>query len=84
MLKQIKLYSTSGCHLCEQVEEMIAYLQAADPVIKNNVNLKIVEITEDDQLLQHYAETIPVLAYNNRELGWPFDIEQLNNWLLDH
>ena len=67
MTKQLYLYSTSYCHLCELAYALI--LQAADP---NNV--KLIEIADDTALLAEYGLRIPVLKRvdTNAELNWPF------------
>ncbi|MDG2664842.1 glutaredoxin family protein, partial [Vibrio parahaemolyticus] len=32
-------------------------------------------------LFSRYGVTIPVLKYQDSELNWPFDLEQLTHWL---
>ncbi|RIZ53847.1 thiol-disulfide isomerase [Vibrio sp. PID23_8] len=41
----------------------------------------VVDIAFDDALFSHYGVTIPVLKYQDSELNWPFDLEQLTHWL---
>jgi hypothetical protein len=41
----------------------------------------IIDIAFDDVLFSRYGVTIPVLKYNDAELNWPFDSEQLTHWL---
>lgn len=72
------LYSTSGCHLCELA------LQIALPLLAlRGERLIEVEIADDELLLQRYGTTIPVISrlIDGVELGWPFDSEQLQDWL---
>lgn len=72
------LYSTSGCHLCELA------LQIALPLLAlRGEELIEVEIADDEALLQRYGTTIPVIKRlaDDAELGWPFDSEQLQDWL---
>ncbi|MDH5433851.1 MAG: glutaredoxin family protein [Gammaproteobacteria bacterium] len=78
--KRIQLYTTLGCHLCEQVEEMFQYLQANDPEL-NVFQFDLVEIGEDETLMNLYGVRIPVLEMNGTELAWPFEIEKLYQWL---
>ncbi|MGI2027925.1 glutaredoxin family protein [Endozoicomonas acroporae] len=75
---QLTLYTTSGCHLCEQAEQMLNFLQ------KQQVCRWVaVEISEDDRLVDRYGVRIPVIASaEGRELGWPFTLEALNQWLI--
>lgn len=83
MSEKIYLYTTSGCHLCEQVEVMFAYLQKQIPVIGEQYQLEKIEIANDDNLVADYGVRIPVLKIDNEELGWPFEIEELANWLVE-
>lgn len=77
------LYSTEGCHLCE--EALVLY-QAAG----KTAALRVVDIAFDDALFERYGVTIPVLSLQNNdgsvndELGWPFDSSALNTWLVKH
>ncbi|PHJ43184.1 thiol-disulfide isomerase [Vibrio sp. PID17_43] len=41
----------------------------------------VVDIAFDDALFSRYGVTIPVLKYQDSELNWPFDLEQLTHWL---
>ncbi|ADT87084.1 thiol-disulfide isomerase and thioredoxin [Vibrio furnissii NCTC 11218] len=43
--------------------------------------VNIVDIAFDDALFFRYGVTIPVLSYQNSELNWPFDINELTQWL---
>lgn len=60
------LYTTSGCHLCEQAEALVRR-QAA--------GVSMVEIIDDAELLERYGVRIPVLRRldTGNELDWPFD-----------
>ena len=59
------LYSSPGCHLCEQAEEMLDYL---------GIGFEVVDITSDVALVRLYGVRIPVLKRSDgSELGWPFD-----------
>jgi len=40
-----------------------------------------VDIALDEQLFSRYAVTIPVVAYQTSELHWPFDLQELIEWL---
>jgi hypothetical protein len=71
-----ELYSTDGCHLCEQVEQMIVSLNLQSKV-------SVVDIVDDDTLVEQYGKTIPVLKNIplGDEINWPFDIQQLAHFL---
>lgn len=71
----LTLYSTEGCHLCEQA---YALLQSVGFPVQN---LSIVDIAFDDELFSRYGVTIPVLSNGTNELNWPFDASQLLTWL---
>lgn len=78
----ITLYSTQGCHLCEQ-----AYGLLVEMGVQHQVS--IVDITVNDALFSRYGVTIPVLSIPNHddltmsapELHWPFDRDRLAAWL---
>ncbi|WP_428772504.1 glutaredoxin family protein [Vibrio sp.] len=73
----IKLYSTEGCHLCEMAQ---ALLQSANV----EQQIEVVDIAFDDELFERYGVTIPVLNFQGAELNWPFDLQQLQQWLDDN
>ena len=61
----LTLYTSPGCHLCEQAEEMLDYLGLA---------FNAVDISRDVDLIRIYGVRIPVLQRSDKaELGWPFD-----------
>ncbi len=60
------LYTTSGCHLCEQAEALVR---------RQTAWVSTVEIIDDAELLERYGIRIPVLRHldTGNELDWPFD-----------
>lgn len=68
-MKQFVLYSTSHCHLCEQAEKLLINLQH-----EYEFQWKIIEISNDDDLIDQYGIRIPVIQCINTkaELNWPF------------
>lgn len=70
----VVLYTTLGCHLCEQAK---ALLMTVDP----NVELESVDVAEDDDLIAQYGERIPVLVRNGNELAWPFGLLDVQAFL---
>jgi len=70
------LYSSEGCHLCEQALEICLQLVSKDKI-------RIVDIVEDDSLVEKYGVHIPVLERlsDNKELFWPFDAHQLAEFI---
>lgn len=74
MIKLI-LLGTSGCHLCEQAEQIMT---ACD-----HVEIELIDIAEQEQWQEKYAIRIPVLYHSKtgNELGWPFDSQQVQVFL---
>lgn len=70
------LYSSDGCHLCEEALALCHQLQT--PIM-----LTIVDIVDEEDLVTHYGEHIPVLQRDSdgKELFWPFDITTLNQFI---
>ena len=68
------LYTTSGCHLCEQAEKLLAQAGLA---------FDAVEIADDPALLERYGVRIPVLRRRDtgEELNWPFNAVALHELL---
>ena len=61
----LTLYTSPGCHLCEQAEEILDYL---------GVDFRAVDISSDVDLIRKFGVRIPVLKrHDDAELGWPFD-----------
>jgi glutaredoxin len=73
MSKQnIILYSTWGCHLCDNAEALLK---------QNGEAFQVIDIVDDAAALAKYRLLIPVVAVADKELNWPFDAEQLATWL---
>ena len=78
----LSFYTTTGCHLCDDAEALLKVL-GQHPQLANQFRYHPVEISDSDQQIADYGERIPVLATANSELGWPFTLEELGQWLLD-
>jgi hypothetical protein len=65
------LFTTGGCHLCEQAQQMIQSV-LGQPASE-------VEIADDAHLLESYGTRIPVLRRMDIgiEIGWPFDTKAI-------
>ncbi|MCF4009598.1 glutaredoxin family protein [Rheinheimera sp. UJ63] len=75
------LYSTWGCHLCEEAESLLATAGITEQT-------QVLDIIDDEQLLARFRVHIPVLAGidqqgNENLLYWPFTAAQLQHWLKD-
>ncbi len=73
----IHLLGTSGCHLCDVAEKMLRRL--AFPL---GFEINKLDIANSDDLVEQYGMKIPILKADvGEELCWPFEEEQLLDWL---
>lgn len=72
MSRTFILYSSEGCHLCEQALAL-CYQQLAP------ASIEIVDIVDDDTLVELYGVHIPVLERitDGQKLFWPFNAKQI-------
>lgn len=77
----LRLYTTLGCHLCEQAEQLLL-----EQTTMPGLQWEAVEIAESQELIDAYGVRIPVLQWeaNGQELGWPFSAQQLDQWLREN
>lgn len=73
----VVLYTTLGCHLCDQARELLL-------MVEPGVEIEAVDVAEDDDLIVRYGERIPVLARNGQELVWPFGLLDVQAFLQKH
>ncbi|MDI4636675.1 MULTISPECIES: glutaredoxin family protein [Halomonadaceae] len=72
----LTLYTTLGCHLCEELEAWLVWLGPQAPALHR------VEIADDAALLARYGERIPVLEdAAGSELERGFEPARLATWL---
>jgi hypothetical protein len=76
-MKVLYLYTTLGCHLCEQALELVEPLLSDFPF-----RFELIDIADSDELMERYGIRIPVLRRPDidKELGWPFDQQQLRGF----
>lgn len=69
MKKSLYLYTTLGCHLCEQAEALVT-----PHLVRYGLVLERIEIAGSENLMARYGIRIPVLRIEGEqaELGWPF------------
>jgi hypothetical protein len=79
MGQALLLYTTVGCHLCEQAEHVLQAAQAGEP----DLHWSPVEISDDPALVAAYGLRIPVIRLQGQDadLGWPFDEAAVRNYL---
>lgn len=83
-MKTLLLYTTTGCHLCDEAEIQLNALCEPLPG-KAIIHWKPVEISDSDELIEEYGLRIPVVKneVSGQELGWPFELDELHQWLND-
>ena len=77
---KIYLYSTLGCHLCEQAKVTLWPL-----LLKYQFRLAEVDISNSDEMIETYGTRIPVLGASDNltELNWPFTPEQVDRFFAE-
>lgn len=80
MTIELTFYSTDGCHLCEEAEQLLQQLLAEQP---GQYQIELIDIAGSDQLIEQYGVRIPVLLKNGleKDLGWPFDYQGLLDYV---
>lgn len=73
---EVTLYTRAGCHLCEDVEQLLAELAPRYPH-----RLRPVDIMAVPELHARYHLTIPVVSAAGRQLAAPIDAGQLEAFL---
>jgi len=75
----VELYTTLGCHLCDEALAMLKFLQAHE----KSLTLAEIEIADSEKLMAEYGIRIPVITADNSEddISWPFTIEELRQFL---
>ncbi|NRA55449.1 MAG: glutaredoxin family protein [Gammaproteobacteria bacterium] len=72
-MKQLTLYSTDGCHLCDEAMMLLDQIGAI---------YQVQDIIDDASLVEKYGIKIPVLAKpTGDELDWPFDVAALTQFM---
>ncbi|SEK86738.1 Glutaredoxin-like domain [Colwellia chukchiensis] len=72
MSVKFNLYGSEGCHLCEQALALCLAVMPATALAE-------VDILDDEQLLELYRISIPVLERlsDGKKLFWPFEQAQI-------
>ena len=78
-MMRLLLLGTSGCHLCEQAEQIIDDCR----LDHGGLTVEIIDIAEQEQWQADYAIRIPVLYHpaTKKDLGWPFGPVQVNAFI---
>ncbi|WP_428240949.1 glutaredoxin family protein [Gynuella sp.] len=74
------LYTTEGCHLCEEAEKILQPL-----ALEFHFKIEKVEIADDGYLVDIYGTRIPVIKMGTEkdDLGWPFDHHDVIEYLTE-
>ena len=74
---KLLLYSTLGCHLCEQALAMIEAILPAGTYVEE------IDIISSNELVELYGVRIPVVVRTDdlSEIGWPFNQQQFIQFL---
>lgn len=72
----LTLYGTTGCHLCDEAEDLLRVAAASMPL-----TWEYVDIALDPDLVERMGPRIPVLASkpSGRVLDWPFSLLDIRN-----
>ncbi|GAB2675626.1 glutaredoxin family protein [Aliiglaciecola sp. 3_MG-2023] len=75
---QLIFYSGKDCHLCDLAMSLLTQLGS-----NYDIHLTKVDVKTDHQLFHLYGARIPVIKRedNQQELGWPFNLIQLKEFL---
>ena len=75
---KIRLYTTLGCHLCEEAMSIVQLLDEQGM----DILLEEIEISDSEPLIKCYGTKVPVIAReDNEEIDWPFSVNELYNFL---
>ncbi|MFJ2357642.1 glutaredoxin family protein [Pseudomonas fluorescens] len=77
MPPECQLFGTLGCHLCELAEAELM------PLVEHGLLVELVDIADDESWYEAYSLRIPVLRRvdNGAELSWPFNADQVVDFL---
>lgn len=85
-MKTLILYTTSGCHLCEEAQALLLPVLAYfEKEAGHSIALREQEISESEAMVEAYGIRIPVIQMegSTSELGWPFDQAQAYGFIVE-
>ena len=74
-MKELILITGKDCHLCSYAKSLLSNLELEDCLVKE------VDIYSRRIYLDNYWDKIPVLLLEEKELFWPFNKENIYNFL---
>ncbi|NOX52729.1 MAG: glutaredoxin family protein [Gammaproteobacteria bacterium] len=72
----IEFLTTQGCSLCDQALDLLICMPEMA-----GLSLVTVDIADSNELLDKFAERIPVLRRGEHLICWPFDHQAVSAWL---
>ena len=69
-METVELYTKEGCGLCDEAKSVLLRVQADVPF-----ELREIDITQDERLLERYGEQIPVV-YVGRFKAFKFRVDE--------
>ena len=66
----VEIYSSPGCHLCEEAKELLSRVRETQPF-----ELREVLVIEGDRAFEQYRERVPVI-FINREFAFQYRIPE--------
>jgi glutaredoxin len=74
-MKNVTVYSRSGCHLCEIAIDRIKSIEP-----DYEFNLEVLLIDNDNELEKEFGEQVPVIMIDNKIHDyWKVDLERFTN-----
>ena len=74
-MKELILLTGKDCHLCSSAKSLLTNLELEDYLVKE------VDIYSKRIYLDNYWDKIPVLLLEEKKLFWPFDKDNIYNFL---
>jgi hypothetical protein len=77
-VQNLSFYTGQACCLCDEAKALLEQSQ-----LTKNYIVEMIDVKSSHQLYHLYGARIPVLKrhVDGRELGWPFDLQQLTEFL---
>lgn len=72
----IEFLTTQGCSLCDQALDLLISMPEMA-----GLTLVTIDIADSNELLDLFAEQIPVLRRGQQLICWPFDHQTVSAWL---
>ena len=80
---KVNLYTTAGCHLCEEALDLLQVLQEQLEVQGRRLQISEIDIADSESLMAEYDVRIPVITsdLSQGDIGWPFSLNDLSLFL---